>query len=83
LIFDACDGVLEGLTLPLESTVTGDLSHQWTIADFTERLIHVVMPHVVSMKKPKDVGRNGRRGNVHVMDGGSVDLTVISRTVKG
>jgi hypothetical protein len=35
------------------------------------------------MKKPKDVGRNGRRGNVHVMDGGSVDLAVIRRTVKG
>jgi hypothetical protein len=35
------------------------------------------------MKKPKDIGRNGRRGNVHVMDGGSVDLAVVRGTVKG
>jgi hypothetical protein len=77
LVFYARDGVLEGLTLPLESTVTSDLSCQRTIAILTERLIHVVMPHVVSMKKPKDVGRNRRRGNVHIMDGGSVDFTVI------
>jgi hypothetical protein len=41
------------------------------------------MPHIVSLKKPKDVGRNGRRGNVHVMDGGGVDLAVIGGTVEG
>jgi hypothetical protein len=35
------------------------------------------------MKKPKDIGSNGRRGNVHVMDGGSVDLAMVRRTVKG
>jgi hypothetical protein len=41
------------------------------------------MPHVVSVKKPKDIGCDGRRGNVHVMDGGRVDFAVISGTVKG
>jgi hypothetical protein len=82
LIFNAGDGVLKGLTLPLESSVTGDLRCQRAITELTERLIHAVMPHVVSMKKPKDIGSNGRRGNVHVMDGGGVDLAVIRGTVK-
>jgi hypothetical protein len=82
LIFDTRDGVLEGLTLPLESTITGNFSGQRTIADLTERLIHTVMPHIVSMKKPKNVGCDGRRGNIHVMNGGGVDLAVIRGTVK-
>jgi hypothetical protein len=34
------------------------------------------------MKKPKNVGCNGRRGNVHVMNGSGVDLAVIRGTVK-
>jgi hypothetical protein len=71
-----------GLTLPLESTVSGNLGYQRTIANLTERLIHAVMPHIVSMKKPKNVGRNGRRGNVNVIDSGGVDLTVICGTIK-
>jgi hypothetical protein len=41
------------------------------------------MPHVVSVKEPKNVGGDGRRGNVNVMNGGSVDLTVVRGTVKG
>jgi hypothetical protein len=82
LIFDACDGILEGLTLPFESTVSRHLGHQRTVTNLTERLIHAVMPHIVSLKKPKNVGRNGRRGDVNVMDGGGVDLTVIRGTVK-
>jgi ribosomal protein S27E len=77
------DGILEGLTLPLESTVSGHFGHQRTIANLAERLIHAVMPHIVSMKKPKNVGRNGRRGNVNIMDSGGVDLTVIRGTIKG
>jgi hypothetical protein len=40
------------------------------------------MPHIVSMQKPKDIGGDGRRGNVDVMDGGSVDLTVVCGTIK-
>jgi hypothetical protein len=35
------------------------------------------------MKKPKNIGGNGRRGNVHVVDGSSVDLAMIRGTVKG
>jgi hypothetical protein len=83
LVFDARDGVLKGLTLPLESSVPGDLGYQRTITNLTERLIHAVMPHIVSVKKPENIGRDGRRGNVDVMNGGGVNLTVIRGTIKG
>jgi hypothetical protein len=76
------DGILEGLTPLLESTVSGHFGHQRTVANLAERLIHAVMPHIVSVKKPKNVSRNGRRGNVNVMDSGSVDLTVIRGTIE-
>jgi hypothetical protein len=35
------------------------------------------------MKEPKNISRDGRRGNVDVMNGGGVDLTVICGTIKG
>jgi hypothetical protein len=35
------------------------------------------------VEKPKNVGCNGRRGNVYVVDGGGMDLTVIGGAVKG
>jgi hypothetical protein len=83
LIFDARDGVLKGLTLPLEPSIPGDLCYQRTIANLTERLIHAVMPHIVSVKEPKNVGGNRRRGNINIMNGGGVNLTVICGTIEG
>jgi hypothetical protein len=77
LILNARNRVLERLTLVLESVVTADLSDQRSISDLTDCLIYAVMPHVVSMKKPKNVSCDGRRGNVHVMDGLHVDFAVI------
>jgi hypothetical protein len=82
LIFDACNGILKGFPLALESSVPSDFGYQRAIADLTERLIHAVMPHVVSMQKPEDIGSDGRRGNVNVMNGGGVDLTVVCGAVK-
>jgi hypothetical protein len=35
------------------------------------------------MKKPKNVGCNGRRGNVYVMDGGGMDFAVVGGTIEG
>jgi hypothetical protein len=55
--------------LALESAVLVDLSDQRSISDLTECLIYAVMPHIVSVKKPKDVGCDKRRGNVHVVNG--------------
>jgi hypothetical protein len=61
--------------------VTADLGDQQPVSNLSERLIHAVMPHIVSMKKPKNIGSNGRRGNVHIVDGLGVDLAVVSRAV--
>jgi hypothetical protein len=67
--------------LTLESAVAADLSDQRSIPDLTERLIYTVMPHIVSVEKPKNIGCDGRRGNVHVMNGLGVDFAVISGAV--
>jgi hypothetical protein len=40
----------------------------------------MVMPHVVSMQEPKNVGGDGWWGNVHIVDGGSMDLAVVGGT---
>jgi hypothetical protein len=40
------------------------------------------MPHIVSVKKPKDVGGDGRGWNVNVDDDRGMDLTVIGGTVE-
>jgi hypothetical protein len=67
--------------LTLESAVTADLSDQRSISEFTKCLIDVVMPHVISMEKPKNVGCDGRRGNVHVVNGLRMDLAMVSGAV--
>jgi hypothetical protein len=46
----------------LKSVITADLCGQRSISDLTERLIYAVMPHIVRVKKPKNVGGDGRRG---------------------
>jgi hypothetical protein len=81
LVFEAHDRFLEGLTLALESVVMADLSDQRSISDLTECLIYAVMPHIVSVEKPKDVGCDGRRGNVHVVNSLGVDFAVIGGAV--
>jgi hypothetical protein len=78
LIFETGNGVLEPLALALKSTITVDFHYQQLIAELTKHFIHTVMPHVVSMKKPKYVGCNRGRGNVHIVDRGCMDLAVVS-----
>jgi hypothetical protein len=67
--------------LALESAVMADLSDQRPISDLPECLVYTVMLHVISMKKLKNVGCDGRRGNVHVMNGLRMDLTMIGGAV--
>jgi hypothetical protein len=81
LILDTRDGVLKRLTLALESAVAADLSDQRSISKLTECLVHAVMPHVVSMEKPKNVSCDGRRGNVHVMNGLCVEFAMVGGAV--
>jgi hypothetical protein len=81
LVFKARDRVLEPFVLALKSTVAVDFHYQRPVAELTECFIHVVVPHVVSVKKPKYVGCNGGRGNVYIMDGSCVDLAVVGRAL--
>jgi hypothetical protein len=83
LILQARDGILERLALALELSVAVNFRYQGSVTNLAERLIHMVMPHVVSMEKPKDVGCDKGRGNVHVVYGGCVDLTMVSGAIKG
>jgi hypothetical protein len=83
LILQARDRVLERLALVLKPMVAVNFCYQGSVANLTECLIHMVMSHVVSMEKPKDVGCDEGRGNVHVVYGGCVDFAVISGAVKG
>jgi hypothetical protein len=41
------------------------------------------MPHIVSVKKPKYVGRNGRGRNVNIDDRRGVNFAMVSGAVKG
>jgi hypothetical protein len=81
LVLDACDRVLKGLTLALESAVTANLSGQRSISELTECLVYAIMPHVISVKEPENVSCDGRRGNVHIMNGLRVDFAMVSGAV--
>jgi hypothetical protein len=82
LVLKSTNRLLEGLTLTLESPVSVDLHSEGTIADLSDGLVYAIISHVVSVKKPKYVGGNRRRGNVNVDDGRSVDFAVVCRSVK-
>jgi hypothetical protein len=59
-----------------------NLGNQRAVTEFAQRLIHMIMPHVVSLEKLKQFGGNGRWGYVNIVDGSSVNLTVIRGAVK-
>jgi hypothetical protein len=67
--------------LALKSAVTADFSDQRSVPDLTECLIDAVMPHVVSMKKLKNVGCDGRKGNIHIMHGLCMDFAMIGGAI--
>jgi hypothetical protein len=80
LVLESLDRLLEGPTLLLEATISVNFGDQRSITDVAKCLIHTVMPHIVSVQKPKDIGSNKRWGNVDVVDGSSVNFAVVGGT---
>jgi hypothetical protein len=83
LIFKPSDRLLKGLLLALKSPVAVDLRSERAITDLPEGLVYAVMPHVVSIQKPKYVGSNERGRDIDVGDDSGMNLAVISGAVKG
>jgi hypothetical protein len=82
LIFKSGNRLLIRPVFALQPVIAVNLSDQGTVAQFTQCLIHVIVPHVVKLEKPKQFGGDGRWGNVNVVYGSGVDLTVICGTLK-
>jgi hypothetical protein len=53
LILELSNQLLESLALTFQPVVSVNLGNQRAITELAERLIHTVMPHIVSLKKPK------------------------------
>jgi hypothetical protein len=68
--------------LTLELSVLIDFCSEGAVADFPKGLVYTIVPHIVCVKKLKDISGNGRRGNIDINDGCSMDLTVISGPIK-
>jgi hypothetical protein len=66
----------------LKPPVSVDFGPQGPITNLTDGLIDVVVPHIVSIEKPKYVGGNRRGRHVNVYDGRGVDFTVIGRAIE-
>jgi hypothetical protein len=66
----------------LKPSVPIDFGLERPIANLTYGLVHVVVPHVVSIEKPKYVGGDGRGRNVNVDNGRGVNFAVIGGAVK-
>jgi hypothetical protein len=82
LIFQASDRLLEGPSLTLQLSVAVDFGSKGPITYLTDSLVDIVVPHVVSIEKPKYIGGNGRRGNVDVYDRRGMNLAVIGGAVE-
>jgi hypothetical protein len=82
LILQASDGLLERPPLTLEPPVSVDFGPQGPITDLIDGLVDIVVPHIVSIEKPKYVGGNRRGSHVNVYDGRGVDFAVISRAIE-
>jgi hypothetical protein len=67
----------------LQPPIPIDFGLERPITNLTDGLIDIIVPHVVSIKKPKYVGGNGRGRNVNVDNGCGMDLAVIGGTVHG
>jgi hypothetical protein len=68
--------------LALQPAIAVYLGNQRSVTKFTEHLLNAVMPHVVSLQESKKLSCNRWRGDVNIMYGRSVDLTVVSGAVK-
>jgi hypothetical protein len=66
----------------LKPPIPIDFGSERPIANLTYGFVHVVVPHVVGIKKPKYVVSDGRGRNVDVDDGRGMNLAVIGGAVK-
>jgi hypothetical protein len=82
LILDSADGLLERLVLPLKSSVMVDFRYEGAVTNLSKSLIYLLVPHIVSIQEPKNIGSDGGRGNIDIDDGSSVYLAVICRPVE-
>jgi hypothetical protein len=82
LVFQASDRLLERPPLTLKPPVSVDFGPQGPITDLTDGLVDVVVPHIVSIEKPKCVGGNRRRGDVDIYDRRGMNLAVIGGAVE-
>jgi hypothetical protein len=73
---------LEGLVLALKASVTVNFGAEGTITELPDGLVHPIIPHIVGVEKPKDVGCDERRRDVDVYYGRSMNLAVISGPVE-
>jgi hypothetical protein len=83
LILESTNRLLEGLTLALEPLIAVDLGPEGSVTELPEGFIHVIVAHVVSVEKPKDVGGDERRWNVHVDYRCRMNLAMVGGSVKG
>jgi hypothetical protein len=83
LILQASNRLLEGSSLTLKPPVSIDFGPEGPIANLTYSLVHIVVSHVVSVKKPKYVVSDRRGRNVDVDYGCGVNLAVVGGAVKG
>jgi hypothetical protein len=73
---------LEGLALSLKSSVMVDFRYEGTVANLPKSLVYLLVPHIVSIQEPKNIGSNKGRGNIDIDDGSSVYLAVIRGPVE-
>jgi hypothetical protein len=67
LILEPSDRLLERLTLSFKPPIAIDFCLKGTVTKFPEGFVDTIVPHVVSVKKPQDVGSDRRWGNVHIV----------------
>jgi hypothetical protein len=77
LILESTDGLLEGLVLVLKASVTVNFSAEGTITELPDGLVHAIIPHVVSIKEPKNIGGDERGRYVNVNHRHGMDFAVV------
>jgi hypothetical protein len=82
LIFESSNRLLIRPVFALQPVIAVNLGNQGMVTDFAQRLVHAIVPHIVELKKLKQFGGDRRWGNVNIVDGSGVDLTVICGTLK-
>jgi hypothetical protein len=82
LVFQASNRLLERLSLTLKPPIPIDFGSERPIANLTYGFVYVVVPHVVSIEKPKYVASDRRGWNVDVDNRRGMNFAVIGGAVK-